>query len=274
MGRNLAVPDANAIQSAKCPGDDTPFDYGELSSPVAKFLRGQADRIRQTVRASIIHLGKDLIAAKRYLSHGAFLHWVESEVGIPARTAQAYMQAAQWSNGKGASVRHLPPSLLYVLSAPSTPKEFALDILRKIEGGEHVTLTGIRAELKTLRLTKHKERPEGTPARPQSRHDDRSAQQPSAEAERAAALLQVATIVARGLARSDLAQVCKIMTSKLVLDDPALQQSMAVAFMTAERLSDEWVSSGSAQEHIARGDPSPHDEPQRPRTIAAEGYRV
>jgi hypothetical protein len=42
------------------------------------------------------------IAAKHYLSHGSFLRWVETEAGLPARTAQAYMQVAHWASGKNA----------------------------------------------------------------------------------------------------------------------------------------------------------------------------
>jgi hypothetical protein len=62
--------------------------YFLVSPSVANFLRGQADRIRQYTRKSIIQIGKDLVAAKRYLSHGAFLRWVESEVGIPVRRVE------------------------------------------------------------------------------------------------------------------------------------------------------------------------------------------
>ena len=39
--------------------------------------------------------------------------------------------------------------------------------------------------------------------------------------------------------RSDLAQVCKVMTSRLVLDDLVLPQSIATAFTMAEKMSGE-----------------------------------
>src|SRR5436305_1571476 len=79
------------------------FDYSSLPPSVARFLRGQADRIRQHCASSIIQIGKALLEAKHHLSHGAFLPWVECEVGIPARTAQVYMRSANWAAGKSAT---------------------------------------------------------------------------------------------------------------------------------------------------------------------------
>ena len=102
-------------------------------------------------------MGKGLIGAKHYLSHGAFLRWVESEVGIPARTAQAYMRVAQWVSGKSPTIKHLPPTILYLLSAPSTPQEFIVDILKRAEAGEQFVLPAIRSELKALRVSRYDE---------------------------------------------------------------------------------------------------------------------
>src|SRR5262249_7339757 len=78
------------------------FDYNSVSSPVASFLKGQAERIRRQYVGSIIQIGRALLSAKSHLSHGEFLCWVEGEVCIPARTAQAYMRVAQWSEDKSA----------------------------------------------------------------------------------------------------------------------------------------------------------------------------
>src|ERR1700712_4880530 len=109
-------------------GDNLPsliFDYSSVSSPLANFLKGQADRIRRQCVTSIIQIGKALLEAKRHLSHGAFLLWVECEVCMPVRTAQAYMRVAQWASAqKTAVVAHLSPTILYLLSAPSTPEDF------------------------------------------------------------------------------------------------------------------------------------------------------
>lgn len=90
------------------------FDYSDVQPTVARFLRGQADRIRQQCVTSIIQIGKALREAKRHLSHGAFLQWVEWEVCIPVRAAQAYMRVAAWAADKGAAVVHLTPTTLYL----------------------------------------------------------------------------------------------------------------------------------------------------------------
>jgi hypothetical protein len=174
-----------------------------VSAPIARFLRGQADRIRRTVGTSIIQLATDLIEAKRYLSHGSFLGWVELEVGIPARTAQAYMRVAQWAHEKGGNVVRLPPSLLHLISAPSTPTAFAHAVLRKIDGGEKVTVTEVRSELKALRQARQERSLIGF--RPRTKAND-PGQPLSFDGDGSAALRRTVVILARGLSRSDLAQ--------------------------------------------------------------------
>src|SRR6185295_2783239 len=131
--------------------DDRPeggkFDYDCLPSSVAKFLQGQADRIRRHCASSIIQIGKALTEAKHHLSHGQFLLWVEGEVGMPVRTAQAYTRIASWASTKGATVAHLTPSALHLLSASSTPAEFAADVLSRVKEGEHISPSVLRKEL-------------------------------------------------------------------------------------------------------------------------------
>ena len=129
------------------------FNYDSVSSSIAKFLKGQAERIRHEAGTSVIRIGRALIGAKHYLSHGAFLHWLSSEIGIPARTAQAYMQVAHWAEGKSSKFERLPPSLLYILSAPSTPTDFVSRVLTKVEAGERVSLLTVREELRSMRRT-------------------------------------------------------------------------------------------------------------------------
>ena len=129
------------------------FNYDSVSSSIAKFLKGQAERIRHEAETSVIRIGRALIGAKHYLSHGAFLHWLSSAIGIPARTAQAYMQVAHWAEGKSSKFERLPPSLLYILSAPSTPTDFVSRVLTKVEAGERVSLLTVREELRSMRRT-------------------------------------------------------------------------------------------------------------------------
>src|ERR1041385_91509 len=143
------------------PTENSPdgFDYKSLSPSVAKFLKGQAERIQRGQAASIVQTGRSLIEAKRHLSPGQFLHWGEIEAGIHARTAQAYMQVAQWAKGKGATVTRLPPSLLYFLSARGTPEEFVGRLLERLDAGEQINLKAARAELEAARQPRSGEAP-------------------------------------------------------------------------------------------------------------------
>jgi hypothetical protein len=168
-----------------------------------------------------------LLGAKHYLSHGAFLHWVESEVGIPARTAQAYMQAAQWVSNKGAGVAALPPTLLYLLSAPSTPEEFITSVLKRVVTGERITFQLVR-ELKAFREAKWDlKNSDGCPEfRPIELNGHASAKKDDA----VAIIAEAVAVLARGLSKAAFTQVRDMMTSKAVLDEPELAQKIAAAF--------------------------------------------
>ena len=78
------------------------FGDGKVEAEAKIFLLGQANRICRLVGKSIIEIGNDLLRTKQYLLHGALLRWVESKVGIPARTAQGYMKVL---GGPAAKVR-------------------------------------------------------------------------------------------------------------------------------------------------------------------------
>ncbi|MGJ5134334.1 MULTISPECIES: DUF3102 domain-containing protein [unclassified Bradyrhizobium] len=191
------------------------FDYASLSPPVAKFLKGQADRIRRQCATSIIQIGKALIEAKRHVSHGAFLSWVESEVSIPARTAQAYMRVAGWASGKGPTVAHLPPSILYLLSSSSTPESFVHVVMARVEAGEEIPISRLREELKTARSAAQQTEPRPavlgkTPSRLQLQSDD------SCLGLHREALAELVSILVQGLNPVDLARVQDILRGDML----------------------------------------------------------
>jgi hypothetical protein len=232
----MSVSHAVTTQSAAPIVLPAQFDYCELSSSVAKFLRGQAERIRRQATSSLISIGKDLIAAKQHLSHGAFLAWVESEVGMPARTAQAYMRVAKWASGKGATVAQLPPSLLHLFSTSGTPESYITDVLKRVEAGERVSLRVIRDELRDLRETRQDERqaPTGM-ARPYMRRQKKSEAVSHDHDTGDTGLDEVVAILARGLCLSDFTRVREIMTARSVLDDPELPRQIVKAFLAVEK---------------------------------------
>jgi len=203
--------------------DGWEFDYGALSPSAARFLQEQAREIIRTSANSVIQIGRDLIAAKHYLDHGVFLRWVEAEIGMRPRTAQAYMQVANWVSGKSATVAHLPPSVLYLLSAARTPEQYIYDILKRIEAGENVALTVVRDELKALR--KHRKSDD----QPEGRCCDNDEGKTIAPSD-PDLLMEVVTILAQVLPKLELARVRHIMTDDSVLHDPALARRIADAF--------------------------------------------
>jgi hypothetical protein len=223
-------------RSANCAG----FDYSALSSSAANFLRGQAHRIRRQSATSVVNIGKDLIGAKHYLSHGAFLKWVELELGLPARTAQAYMQVAQWASRKSASVAHLAPSLLYLLSARSTPSSYVDDVLKRIEAGERIALPDVRADLRDLRQNHRRNSAKRDVLEQDFKPEQRSLSIPN-EVEAKLALQRVVSILKRGLSAEDFAQVSEIMTSTVVLDNFELANEIASAFSNSLE-THEWKS--------------------------------
>lgn len=106
-----------------------------------------ADRIRRVQNDNIISIGELLLIAKIKLKHGDFKSWAERELGIKARTAQNYMNAAEFVNGKSATIAHLPPTILYQLAAPSAPK----DIVAKVIAADVIDVTAIETDLDNYR---------------------------------------------------------------------------------------------------------------------------
>jgi hypothetical protein len=217
------------VQHHRCISSASDFDYASVPVSVARFLKGQATRIRQYTSRSIIQIGKDLAGAKHYLSHGQFVRWVQAEVGIPARTAQGYMHAAQWASGKSATVALLPPSVLYVLSASNTPKALVEEILKKAEAGERIVLSTVRARLRALRDAKRCARINGYIAGVPAMHDDDFDQYRGISSGEAA-LMEAVRILVRALSGSDLARIREIMISNEVLRQPNLSRNIKIVF--------------------------------------------
>jgi hypothetical protein len=129
------------------------FSYSSFQPSVAKFLKGQALRIRQYSTKSVIQIGKDLVASRPYLSHGEFLRWVENDVGLPARTAQACMRAASWASSRGAVVALLPTYRNLRAFGPGLPIEFLGGGLEWGGSRQKHPTPLLRAQIKAMRET-------------------------------------------------------------------------------------------------------------------------
>jgi hypothetical protein len=207
------------------------FDYRSVPSSVANFLKGQADRIRHQCVTSVIQIGKALLEAKRHLSHGAFLRWVEWEVGIPVRTAQAYMRTASWASGKSATIAHLSPTMLYLLSAPSTPADLVAKVLARIEGGEIVVPSMVREELKKMRLNGRAR--DSAPHNFVGQPPQLQMSSPPIGDNFFGGLSDLVEILLKGLSAAEFERVRQIITSDAVLCDPHLSRNLEHAFVVA-----------------------------------------
>lgn len=126
----------------------TGFDYSQLDDAAANQAKAVVDRYRGRAKAYVIDTGCDLLAVKERLEHGLFLEWVRTEMRLEPRTAQNFMQAAERFGDKSEIVSYLPPTVLYQLSAPSTPEPVRAAVLRRIEAGEIVPPAKILDEVR------------------------------------------------------------------------------------------------------------------------------
>jgi len=205
------------------------FDYSSVDTSVATFLRGQADRIRRQCATTVVQVGNALIQAKRYLSHGSFLIWVECEVGITARTAQLYMRAALWVSNKGKTVSNFPPSLIYLLSAPTTPPDFADQIVERAAAGTPFTLATVKEELKEFGGPAENKR-QGGPGAATVRPAVRKTSQSPSRFSASDAMTKVVEILARDLPREHFASVRDVLISGTAVDHSELANIVAQAF--------------------------------------------
>ena len=136
----------------------TPFAYGDLPAPIAAELQAVTSRIKdRLIRqvTDIIETGRDLIEVKSKLDHGQFQSWLNLSFNMTVRTAQKYMQAAEWMADKSELSSHLTPNTIYLLSAPTTPEAAQRQVLGGLEAGKVVNH---REVCETVREVKHQER--------------------------------------------------------------------------------------------------------------------
>ena len=128
------------------------FDYTALDRETADFLHQEAEKIKtlikQTVRG-IIETGERLSVVKQRLKHGEFMSWVESEINCHYSTALHFMRVWQTFGTQKDQISALGinPSVLYLLSAPSMPKQLRTEIVEMAKSGNLVSI----AEAKRLK---------------------------------------------------------------------------------------------------------------------------
>lgn len=128
------------------------FDYTALDRETANFIIKETEKIKtlmkQTVEG-IIETGERLHKVKQKLKHGEFMTWVEKEIRCHYSTALHFMRVWQTFGDRKEQIAHIGinASVLYLLSAPSTPEKLRIDIVERAKAGNPVSF----AEAKRLK---------------------------------------------------------------------------------------------------------------------------
>jgi Protein of unknown function (DUF3102) len=127
-----------------------------------KFKSTPAQSKRRTSQ-DIIDIGQKLIEVKGYLGHGHFLKWLKSEFNWSVSTATKFMQVGEQFKSVNFTNLNITASALYLIAAPSAPKEAREEILQHASLGENINYT----KAKTI-ICKYKKRLKSSFDRPAS----------------------------------------------------------------------------------------------------------
>ncbi len=127
------------------------FDYSTLSPETARQARATAAHIKRSMAWNTCEVGGHLRHMKALLLHGAFTDWCEKALSFSRRTAQNYMAASEWLEGKSATLTLLPPTTIYALAAPSAPAGVVQEVVAAAEAGAPLEPSAILQRLDTAR---------------------------------------------------------------------------------------------------------------------------
>jgi hypothetical protein len=115
----------------------------KLPAQTAAKLAAHAERIKATLRHSVIEVGRELTEAKALVTHGEFREWVERETDLTPRLAQLIMGAYR-ACLKNENFSLLPRSALYLLGAADLPADTLTAISERIDAGDVPDLGEVR----------------------------------------------------------------------------------------------------------------------------------
>ena len=133
------------------------FDYSGLTSDLADKMRGHASRICEIRRASVLDVGRELIAAKGLVEHRCFAQWVRTACQMHIRTAERAMQAADLVQ-KNDNLSYLPPDGLLALASRSAPEPVISEIVEQIAAGARPSAADIKRRIVEVKKTKKRVR--------------------------------------------------------------------------------------------------------------------
>ena len=82
---------------------------------------------------------------RRCFPHGQFLPWIAAEFEMSRETSDNFMSVhKRFGDGKLVNFTSFKPSILYALSAPSTPESVIEKAIEQVEAGEKVTVADVK----------------------------------------------------------------------------------------------------------------------------------
>jgi hypothetical protein len=124
------------------------FEYGVLKAETRIFIQQRTNEIKTLMRRNcqdIIDIGQKLIEVKQRLGHGSFRNWLKSEFNWSVSTATKLMQVAEQFKCVNFTHLNITASTLYLVAAPSTPKEARIEVLERASKGENISYTKAKA---------------------------------------------------------------------------------------------------------------------------------
>lgn len=123
------------------------FDYGALPAESAIVARTAAERIRLRLKRTvedIIEIGRELTEVKAELPHGQFLPWIAAEFEMSDQSARQFMWVYDRFGDENQKIFEFRPSVIYALSAPSTPDSVIEKAIEQGAAGEKVTAADVK----------------------------------------------------------------------------------------------------------------------------------
>lgn len=123
---------------------DLAYDYSQIEdNDIRTLTKRSAEEIKPRLRRAtedIIAIGNSLATVHRYLPHGQWLPWLETEFEMSVDTARNFIRVSERFAGKNGIIPHLTPTALYALAAPSTPEDAIIEVEQHIAAGNPPTV--------------------------------------------------------------------------------------------------------------------------------------
>jgi len=133
------------------------FEYGMLEAETQRVVQQRTNEIKTLMRRNsqdIIDIGQKLIEVKQHLGHGSFRNWLKFEFNWSVSAATKFMQVAEQFKCVNFTHFNITASTLYLIAAPSTPKEARIEVLERASNGDNIGYTKAKAIVCQYRKTK------------------------------------------------------------------------------------------------------------------------